>query len=581
MSIRLKIIVVVIPLLVAAVVLVGVSSYFLAASAVTRLAVDFLTFKAEELETYANSQWTLLVDNGFVGRSDMEQAAQAAVESFGRSILRSSTEAIFAIDRDGKLALQVGALQAGGTSQTGGNQQGVGNQQAGSAAGTASPVDLAAEVALLQQTVPAGQRGFINIKLGGVDRVAMTFPFAPFGWQVFVSEQRHAFFGDVETIAQTTLYILAGATLISILFLLLMTGYLTRPIEKVVEVMRHIIESNNLSERVPVLYKDEIGQLSHTFNLMLEELDRAYNQIKKYAFEAVVAQKRETRIRNIFQLYVPKDVIDEVFTNPDKMLVGNNRDVAILFSDIRSFTTISEKMAPDALVNALNRYFSIMVDVIVARNGMVDKYIGDAIMAVFGAPVSHGHDALDSVLAGLEMTESLTIFNDEQKRTGGPEFKIGVGINYGIVTVGNIGCDKKMNYTVIGDTVNLASRLEGLTKHYHQPILFSEYVYEHIQGKIPCRMVDKVAVKGKTQGVPILTARRELTKAEAEAWKIHEEAVNLYYRRSFTRSAELFEKILTILPEDDISRQYLERCQRYAKNPPPAEWDGVEVMTEK
>lgn len=551
MSIRLKMIVIVIPLLVASVVLVGVSSYLSAASAVTRLAVDFLTFKADELENYANSQWNLLVDNGYVGRPDMEQAAQAAVESFGRSILRSPTEAIFALDQKANLTLRVGT------------------------------VNVAADLTPIQKTVPAGQRGFVNFSLDGIERVAVTFPFTPFGWQVFVSEQRQTFFGDVETIAQTALYILLGAILISILLLLLMTGYLTRPIEQVVEVMRRIIQSSNLSERVPVLYKDEIGQLSHTFNLMLEELDTAYSQIKKYAFEAVVAQKRENRIRNIFQLYVPKDVIDEVFLNPDKMLVGNNRDVSILFSDIRSFTTISEKMAPDALVNALNRYFSIMVEVILARNGMVDKYIGDAIMAVFGAPISHGHDALDSVLAGLEMADGLKQFNDEQKRSGGPEFKIGVGINYGIVTVGNIGCDKKMNYTVIGDTVNLASRLEGLTKYYHQPILFSEYVHEHIEGKVPCRMVDKVAVKGKTRGVPILTARREISKTEVEAWNIHEDAVDLYYRGSFSRAGELFEKILALLPEDEIARQYLERCQRYAKNPPPADWDGVEVMTEK
>ena len=558
MSIRLKITVIIIPLLMASVVLVGVSSYFSAAAAVTRLAVNFLTFKAEELENYANSQWNLLVDNGYVGRTDMEQAAQAAVESFGRSILRSPTEAMFALDKNAQFALQVGAPTPTGPAEPTGS-----------------------ELAALQESIPPGQRGFVNFTLQGIDRVAVTFPFGPFGWQVFVSEQRQAFFGDVETIAQTTLYILLGAALSSIVLLLFMTGYLTRPIEQVVEVMRRIIQSNNLSERVPVLYKDEIGQLSHTFNLMLEELDRAYSQIKKYAFEAVVAQKQENRIRNIFQLYVPKDVIDEVFTNPDKMLVGNNRDVAILFSDIRSFTTISERMAPDALVNALNRYFSIMVDVIIDRNGMVDKYIGDAIMAVFGAPVSHGQDALDSVLAGLEMTEALKLFNDEQKRTGGPEFKIGVGINYGIVTVGNIGCDKKMNYTVIGDTVNLASRLEGLTKYYHQPILFSEYVYEHIKGKVPCRMVDKVAVKGKTQGVPILTARREIGKTEADAWKLHEEAVELYYRRSFTRAAERFEKVLLLLSEDEIARQYLDRCRRYIHNPPPADWDGVEVMTEK
>ncbi len=539
MSIRLKIIFVVIPLLIASVVLAGMSSYFVAASAVTRVAVDFLDFKAAELEKYADSQWNLLVDNGFVGRPDMEGAAQAAVEAFARSILRSPTETILALDGAGAVAMR---------------------------AGPAVPQD--AELPALADLARQSKRGFVSLRLGGADRVASVLPFAPFGWQVFVTEERQAFYGDVEAIAQTSLYILAGASIIGLFLLLFLAGYLTKPIEKVVEVMRHIIESNNLSERVPVIYKDEIGQLSHTFNLMLEELGTAYDQIKRYAFDAVVAQKREMRIRNIFQLYVPKDVIEEVFVNPEKMLVGNNRDVSILFSDIRSFTTISERMAPDALVNSLNRYFGIMVDIIMDRNGMVDKYIGDAIMAVFGAPVSHGNDALGK-------------FNREQIAIGAPEFHIGVGINYGIVTVGNIGCDKKMNYTVIGDTVNLSSRLEGLTKKYHQPILITEGVSERIRDELPCRVVDKVAVKGKTLGVDILTTRFKVEGAEAEAWKIHDDAVKLYYKRDFSRAAALFERILQLLPGDFPAEQYLERCRAYIRTPPAADWDGVEVMTEK
>ncbi len=133
----------------------------------------------------------------------------------------------------------------------------------------------------------------------------------------------------------------------------------------------------------------------------------------------------------------------------------------MLFSDIRGFTTISEGMSPDDLVSSLNRYFSGQVDIIMNRSGIVDKYIGDAIMAFFGAPVTHDDDALQAILAGIEMSEAVEDFNRQQKELGKPEFHIGVGINYGIVTVGNIGTDKKMDYTVIGDMVNLASRLEG------------------------------------------------------------------------------------------------------------------------
>jgi len=552
MSIRLKIIFVVIPLLIASVVLAGMSSYFVAASSVTKVAVDFLDFKAAEMEKYADSQWNLLVDNGFVGREDMEQAAKAAVEAFARSILRSTTETILAIDSSGAMAMRVGP-------------------------GIPTDDDRTALLALSEKT----GRGFVHFRMAGVERVASLLPFSPFDWRIFVTEERSSFYGEVETIARTALYILVAAALVGIILLFFLAGYLTKPIEKVVEVMRHIIESNNLTERVPVMYRDEIGQLSHTFNLMLEELGTAYEQIKRYAFDAVVAQKREMRIRNIFQLYVPKDVIEEVFVNPEKMLVGNNRYVSILFSDIRSFTTISEGMTPDALVNSLNRYFGIMVDVIMEHDGMVDKYIGDAIMAVFGAPVSHGNDALSSVISGLKMAEGLERFNREQISLGAPEFHIGVGINFGEVTVGNIGCDKKMNYTVIGDTVNLASRLEGLTKMYHQPILITESVVEKIDGTLPWRTVDKVAVKGKTLGVKIMTTRFAVEGKEAEAWKIHEDAVTLYYKRDFNGAAERFERILQLLPGDVIAEQYLGRARSHIKTPPPPEWDGVEIMTEK
>jgi class 3 adenylate cyclase/HAMP domain-containing protein len=411
--------------------------------------------------------------------------------------------------------------------------------------------------------------------------VASRFAFKPFGWIVFVTEEKGVFYGDVESIFQTTVVILAVACALAVLLLFLLARHLTKPLEDVSQAMRRIISSNDLSEHVPVEYNDEIGQLSHTFNLMLGELDKAYKSIKRFAFDAAVAQKKETKIRNIFQLYVPKDVIEEYFQNPESMLVGNNRPVSILFSDIRSFTTISEKMEPDDLVNSLNRYFALMVDTLMERGGFVDKYIGDAIMAIFGAPTKHEDDALRSVLAGLEMTESLEVFNLGQRERGKPEFRIGVGINYGVVTVGNIGCDKKMNYTVIGDPVNLASRLEGATKMYHQPLLLSQAVCDRVKGHVLCRQVDRIAVKGKSEGVNVYTARSMLGPEESKAWGLHAKAVDIYYKRDFSAAAELFREVHELLPDDYPASIYLERAKDYERTPPPSDWDGVEVLTEK
>lgn len=551
MSIRLKIILVVLPLIVASVVLAGMTSYFVAASSVTRVATQFLSFKASELEKYAEGQYSLLADNGYVGRADMDAAARAAVESFARTILRSQTESIVGLDEKGKVAMR---------------------------AGEAAPSE--AEIPALLALARGGS-GFSSIRMGGADRVAARFSFKPFGWFVFVTEQKRAFYGDVESIFRTTVVILAAACSLAVLLLLLLARYLTKPLEDVSQAMRRIISSSDLSERVPVEYKDEIGQLSHTFNMMLGELGKAYESIKRYAFDAAVAQKKEAKIRNIFQLYVPKDVIEEYFQNPESMLVGNNRLVSILFSDIRSFTTISEKMEPDDLVNSLNRYFALMVDTLMERGGIVDKYIGDAIMAIFGAPTKHDDDALRSVLAGLEMTESLEVFNMGQRERGKPEFRIGVGINYGVVTVGNIGCEKKMNYTVIGDPVNLASRLEGATKMYHQPLLMSQAVRDRVKDQVRCRQVDRIAVKGKSEGVNVYTARSMLTPGEAKAWAIHDESVRKYYSRDFTAAGEGFGEVLALLPEDSPAAIYLERAKKYSSSPPPAEWDGVEVLTEK
>jgi len=342
--------------------------------------------------------------------------------------------------------------------------------------------------------------------------------------------------------------------------------------------MKDIISTSDLSERVVVEYNDEIGRLARTFNHMVGQLEKAYEQIKGFAFKAVIARKREQKIKNIFQKYVPSDVIDRHIKNPESMLVGENRVLGVLFSDIRSFTTISESMKPDDLVNSLNRYFTVMVDIIMARNGTVDKYIGDAIMAFFGAPERHQDDAMSSVLAGIEMTDALRGFNEGQQAMHKPEFRIGVGINYGVVTIGNVGTDKKMTYTVIGEMVDLASRLEGLTKAYHQQLIISESLHTKVRDQLPCRLLDWVSssAKGKPGAVKIYTARQALEPREKEAWECHNAAMEEYRKRNFTRAVTLFKDVLGILPGDEAATLLMTRSALYAKSPPSADWEGVE-----
>ena len=206
-------------------------------------------------------------------------------------------------------------------------------------------------------------------------------------------------------------------------------------------------------------------------------------------------------------------------------------------------------------------------------------------MAFWGAPVKHEDDALQSVLAGLDMIDAAAAFNQGQKAAGKPEFHIGIGINYGLVTVGNIGSERKMDYTVIGDMVNLASRMEGLTKTYHAELLISETVYTELKSAgapvPPCRLLDTVAVKGKNRGVKIYAVKRNLGPREKQAWTLHNQGMEYYYRRDFAAAAKRFQEVLAVIPSDLSAGNLLRRCKAYTLTPPPAQWDGVEVMKTK
>ncbi|MDR2258857.1 MAG: HAMP domain-containing protein [Treponema sp.] len=559
MKIRVKMFLVILPLVIVSLCLAEAASYFQAVNGITRVARQFLGFKQGELKKYAENQWALLVENDYAGRPDMVEAAKKAVEIYARSIVLSDTENIFALDGAGGVVMST------------------------------APLELRAEEkAPLLALLEAEPQGIINIQAGGEKRVAAAFYYTPFQWHILLTETSAAFYRDANRIAFQTILTLGLAVFITVILLILISRHLTNPLGRIVDAMNRIIREADLSARVDVEYQDETGRLAHTFNRMIGELDRAYNQIKRYAFNAALKGREEQRIRQIFQKYVPKDIINRFIANPAAMYKGENRVLAILFSDIRGFTTISEGMKdPAELVDSLNRYFSGQVDIIYNRNGIVDKYIGDAIMAFWGAPARHDDDALQSVLSGLDMIDALGKFNETQRRLEKPEFHIGVGINYGEVTVGNIGSERKMDYTVIGDMVNLASRMEGLTKTYHSEVLITESLYGELR-KTPdpasplfFRLLDTVAVKGKSKGVKIYTVKRRLSAGEEKAWPLHNAGMELYYRRAFREAALKFKEVCTILPGDFNGEHLFRRCAAYVSNPPPENWDGVEVMLSK
>ncbi len=553
MHIRSKLLLVVLPLVITPLLLLSLAAILAARNGITRVATGALLFKAEELRNYAETQWKLLESNQLADDPAFVAVAKTAVESFARSLVRSDTELILAVDADKKLAFHTAEVDP-------------------------SP----AELEKLAELAAGGKTGWQQLSVGGQDRVAQGLPFEPFGWYLLVSEKRQTFYEAVNEIALQSAVMLVVALAAVVGLLIVFLRYLTRPLGQVVGAMKGIIMTSDLSRRVELVFNDEIGELSHTFNLMTGELQQAYNQIKSFAFKAVVARKQEQKIRQIFQKYVPSEVIDQFFSHPESLLVGDNRVLAVMFSDIRGFTALSEGLLPDQVVESLNAYFELMVDTIQGHKGVVDKFIGDAIMAFFGAPVRHEDDAQQAVQAGLDMLSGLEIFNSHQVQIGRPSFRIGIGLTYGVVTVGNIGHrEKKMDYTVIGDMVNLASRLEELTKTYQVPFLISESVYRKVEKLVPCRQVDRVVVRGKKEAVNIYQPKRKLEPQEAQGWELYNDAIRLYFGREFEKAIQAFRSVLEHLPEDPPAKEHLARCQAYAIRPPAADWTGAVSIAAK
>jgi adenylate cyclase len=293
----------------------------------------------------------------------------------------------------------------------------------------------------------------------------------------------------------------------------------------------------------------------------------------------------EKRIRSTMARYMSPEIADQLLASGESVLGGNDQKASILFSDVRNFTTMSEALGARETVSMLNEYFERMVDVVLSHKGVLDKFIGDAVMALFGVPFNGEHDADDAVKVANAMWVALRVLNRERHGRGEPPIGIGVGISTGIVVVGNIGSTKRMEYTAIGDTVNLASRLEGATKYYGAGVLISEFTKNDLSAKTLLREIDLLRVKGKQEPVAIYEAMDHIPEQEfpniTQAVERYTEGIRLYRERAFKDARACFRETLVINPADRPSRLYVERCEHFLETPPPADWDGVWTMTSK
>jgi adenylate cyclase len=298
----------------------------------------------------------------------------------------------------------------------------------------------------------------------------------------------------------------------------------------------------------------------------------------------VVEEGEKRKIRDAFGLYLNPHLAREVSERPELLaLGGQKRELTVLFSDIRGFTTMSERLEAEVLVELLNEYLGQMTDVIFAEDGTLDKYIGDAIMAVWGAPVPQPDHAARACRTALGMVTGLQTLVDDWRRRGLPPLDIGIGINSGPMVVGNMGSARRLSYTVIGDNVNLGSRLEGLNKLYGSHIIASEATVQAAGDIIVVRELDLVRVKGKRLPVRIF----EILGAEPERarWTLLIErfAAGLvaYREQRWDDAMFAFASVLEAYPEDGPAHLYLERCRDMLAAPPEPGWDGVTVMETK
>ncbi|MBE9181043.1 GAF domain-containing protein [Oculatella sp. LEGE 06141] len=335
-----------------------------------------------------------------------------------------------------------------------------------------------------------------------------------------------------------------------------------------------------------VLDVAQIRQVERSINLTVNPLTNPEGSVRG-GLVVLEDISREKRMRATMHRYMTPNVAERALElGEDAFMEGERRDVTILFSDIRSYTSLTEKMQATEVVSLLNNYFETMVEAVFNFEGTLDKFIGDSLMAVFGAPLPLSDDhAWMAVQSALDMRRRLKEFNRDRGTPTQPLIRIGMGLSSGEVVSGNIGSQKRVDYTVIGEGVDISSRLEGVTKEYGCDIILSEFTYTLCCDRIWTRELDRIRVKGKSKPVSIyeLIADRQqpLDDATTEFLNFYAAGRSAYVSTHFRQAIQLFEKAQQLRPDDKAVAVHLERAMRYMLNPPPPTWDGVYTMTTK
>ncbi|MCF8075050.1 MAG: adenylate/guanylate cyclase domain-containing protein [Desulfotignum sp.] len=321
--------------------------------------------------------------------------------------------------------------------------------------------------------------------------------------------------------------------------------------------------------------------ISHFFPMLVLVLNFSILNMQKFW----ISEKRKKFFRSAFSKYVSKSVVDQLAENPEKLsLDGEEKQISILFSDIRGFTTLSERLSPSQVTMLLHDYFTPVTQIIMDNQGTHDKFLGDAVMCFWNAPLDVRNHENTAIKAALEIIELLPEINKKFEERFGVSLEIGIGLHSGLCRVGNMGSDDIFDYTIIGDNVNLASRLEGLTKFYGVQLIVSETMLRNRKKDLLIKELDMVRVKGKNDPVRIFTVysssneNRDHLEKEIQEYA---EGLNLYRKRNFGDAENYFSSLAARHPDQKLYPVYQERCVHFIDNPPDENWDGVFVHTSK
>lgn len=434
---------------------------------------------------------------------------------------------------------------------------------------TSGDISLLRGAQLLSSSYPDNMKTALAAAYGGINIKAPAFTLE-MAEQTYVVH-RSAFSADIQTLLtqsleealapyyqlQNRLFLLF--TLTAVIFIVAITlaaRNVTRPVKTLVAGVKNLSEGN-YTERVGITRKDELGELAVAVNQMAQGLEE------------------KDKIRDLLGKVVSPEIAEELIKNRPE-LGGEEREVSILFSDVRNFTTLCEGEAPGDILNLLNTYLSQVSGVIEQHGGVVDKYIGDAVMALFGAPIRKADDARRAVTVALEMMQAVGRLNKDFTRQGHAPISIGIGINTDTVVAGNMGSQTRMNYTVIGDGVNLASRLEGLTKYYGVQVIVSETTRSNAP-TFTYRELDRVQVKGKTQAITIyepMGLPEQISASMQQQLSDYHEALACYRQRQWQQAGQQFQRLNDQSPHA-LYQRYLQRIEAFQAQPPGEDWKGV------